>query len=350
VLEEGSTFWSNMGQVSATFVGLIIVALNIYLGSIRQATNEVHLKHPLKENSSRLMTVALWSNLSLFFLPLFLSLGLILEQENPEAKVPVSILLVILLVVVLVLNISLFLSKSTKSQYALLLGELIWQRKVLRWRIVLGVWGSVILLVAVILLILIRDAHPELVFGCLKLVSLFCIVTGLSIGVFDLAAFDTDSILFVVSTKYIELALDQEKNIKEAIKNVHIVFEKWRTLAHSADLEIRMRALFTEKGLSIEEDWDRFTQSRDASKKQYEEFNKNVREVVGDEINIKSVERIISSSLITKIELAEVDEEITQLSESCEKYLNSLREKYERWAKWNSESKSQDLSKIREVN
>ena len=235
------TFWSTMGQVSATFAALVIVALPIYLGRIRSAITEVSTKYPLKQDSSRLMYVAMWSNLSLFVLPLLTSLSLILVQEHPQIQPTFSCLVGGVLAATLVLNLSPYWSKATKSQFDLLRAGDHRPRKLLRVRISFGSWGSAAMIVFVVLLFLLPEpATASWAISLLKATSLLSIIGGLGIGIFDLAAFDTGNILFRVSENLRRKAEDRGRIPKVQVKEIDAVFARSLGLASDPRLVRRI--------------------------------------------------------------------------------------------------------------
>lgn len=338
------TFWSTMGQVSATFVGLVFVSLSIYLGSIRSAITEVHSKFPLQENSSRLMYVAMWSNLSVFVLPLLTSIGLIFEQEHPQIQPAFSCLVCVILAVILVLNLSLYWRKTTQSQFGLLQTEVHGLRKLLRLRLSFAGWvvPAIVIIYELLLLLHIAVAMSWAIL-LLKGIAWLSIAVGLSIGIFDLVAFDTGNIFFRVSENFRHKAEDREQTLKTRLKKIDAVFARWRGLASDPQLIRRISQAASAAGWDPETGEKRFRESCERTILAYDDFKADILKTVNPTTDhYRFIERIGSSNAITLRELQEMSTEVARLFEATTAFSKYLSEKYERLEKWNKEAESQE--------
>jgi len=339
------TFWSTMGQVSATFVGLLFVGLSIYLESIRSAIREAHLEYPLQENSSRLMYAAVLSDLSLLALPLWVSLGLILEQEHPQIQPAFPYLVGVILTAVLFLNLFLYWNKVAQEQLELLRAESRPSRKLLQLRLSLGAWG--LLLVVVIyggLLFALRiPPMASWILSSLKVISWLSIIIGLGTGIFDLIAFDAGNIFFRISEDFRRKTEDRERILKTQMAKIDVFFAQWRGLASDPQFVGRISQATSAAGWDTETVEKRFRESRERTILDYDDFKAGILRTVNPTTGCyRFTERIRSSSIITLKELQEMAEEVAHLLEATTTFLKYLSEKYERLEKWSKEGESQE--------
>jgi len=331
------TFWSTMGQVSATFVGLAFVGLSIYLGGIRSAITEVHLKYPLQENSSRFVYVAMWSNLSLFVLPLLTSLSLILKHEHSLNEPAFLCFVSGILTLVFVLNFSLYLSKATRRCFDLLRTEAHTLRKLLRFRIVLGGWGlsATIIVYGALLFVMQMPTTSLWATALLKGVSLLSIIVGLCLGVFDLVAFDTDNVLFKVSEDFRRKTEDRERTLKTRMARIDYIFTRWRGLVCNPQLVDRMYQVGNAAGVDTQTIEKQICETWERKVTDYNDFKVAILRAVNPTTGrYRFAERVLADSkVITLKELREMGEEVERLLEATTSFLKYLSEDYERWEK-----------------
>ncbi len=337
------TFWPTIAQVSATFAALVFVALPLYLGSIHSALTEVALKYPLEENSSSLVYAAIWSNLSLFVLPLLISLSLILKLEHPQFRVAVSSLVFAGLAALLVSNVVLYRRRSTRSQLDLLRAENHGLGKYSSWRVSLGSLGVGALIIGTWLLFMLLQARAieSLAYSWLKAATLSSVFLGLGVGIFDLAVFNIDNIFFSLSEHFRQKIVDRERFLQAQMEKIEFIFTRWRHLAFDPRFLDRISQAAHARGWNREAVEGQFCESRGRIVLDYNDFISDI----GRAVNAQSgcfhfVERIGSSRIITYKDLYQSTTEMDRLLEATDEFHKYLLEKYQRYQDWSEQHQS----------
>lgn len=198
---DGLTFWSTMGQVAATFVGLSFVGMSIYLSGIRTAISlaisEVNpnLRHDCK--SERFIYTAVSTNLTLFVLPLILSFYMISEHTQPGNMNYVIVLLMVNFMII-IFNLRMFRHKRIKDELSFL--KRINRILFLKARILTGELIVPLISLTFFLLIILNIYYESFwSYTTLKAISLSSLFLGLIIGIYDLFVFDSKNICFELS-------------------------------------------------------------------------------------------------------------------------------------------------------
>jgi len=340
-MTDDLTFWPTMAQVSATFIGLVFVALSIYLESIRSAVREIQSKYPLKENSSRLMYSAILSNLSLFILPLLASLTLILEQEHPQVQFALSLSVGAILTAIFFLDLLLYRSRTAQEQFRLLRSESRVSRKLLQSRVLLGAWGLPVTAVTYggLLFALQSPQAMSWAISLLKIVALLSVVIGLGIGLFDLVVFSPRNILFRISENLRRKTLDRERTLKKRMNKIDYVWTRWRDLASDPQFRYRIRQTASAMGL----DPDAAERQLDESWEKNASIYNALRTAIPSVEHCAFAERILSGAeVLTLKELQAMTEEVERLFKVATEFLDRLSEDCARWENWKeSESRKE---------
>jgi len=292
------------------------------------------------------MYAAMWSNLSLFVLPLLTSLGLILEQEHPQIQRVFLYVVSGILLVVLALNLQLYWNKAARSQFDLLRAETCRSRRLLQQRISLGAWGlpATAIIYGALLFVMRMTTTVSWATSLLKGISLLSIIIGLGVGIFDLAAFDASNILFKVSEDFRRKTKDRERTLKTQMAKIDYVFTQWRGLASDPQLVRRISQAASAAGWDAEAVEKQLRESQERKVLDYNDFKAAIFRTVDPMTGRhRFAERILSGTgMLTLKELQEMDEEVDRLLKATTTFLKHLSDDYERWKKWRKENESQE--------
>jgi len=200
-------FWVTIAQISATFTGLVFVGFSIYLKGIREAIDSIDQlfgsNNGLQEKSSYLITSLALSNITFLLLPLITALS-ILSAQNGRSLLYPYIITNIFLVVFFFYQ---FFNKQVSSERKTISFER--NRDLfLKGRILSG--NVIVILFIVIFLcltigILISPPSSYLFNGFNIAIEVFCFISllfGLGLSLYDLYLFDTDHILFEITSDF----------------------------------------------------------------------------------------------------------------------------------------------------
>jgi hypothetical protein len=220
-LREFGTFWATIAQITATFVGLVLVAISIYTNQVREVALAIRRYPGFEEVSSPLIFSLSISNLALFVFPLFVAMA-VLASINSLA---IGALLVGLYVAVYLLT------RATPTMLAALKLK---RSSVLgtphEFRLTYMKRASMLIngLVAILLIsVSFCSLYSESLFWFLRALSVVSIPLGLAISLYDLHLFDQKNVVLRRS----DVAKNQAKHrLVQLNKNLDYAEELLQTL------------------------------------------------------------------------------------------------------------------------
>lgn len=254
-------YWTTIAQICATFIGIVIVGIALFIGSTRTAVKEMEalsrVQTAFKEQSTELSYVLTISNLILFIWPMRISLYFTGESESHLLFWSSLAMLFGLLVVTVILfehkiHNRIFLLRSGVNTSSFIAR--------LRFRFVVYLFGLLFCLLHVNYHFSLFNAVNIAI--SIKVISVLSIIFGMAFSLFDLLLFDVEHTLFQLPDDFplqraiacstlfsdktrIDIALENYKMNKLALDNLILSYGEKKAL--SDHLVNKMAKLNSEK-------------------------------------------------------------------------------------------------------